>query len=135
MALGTTDITTAMVRSALDEATNDVSELCDSTKVNQWSLYKPANYGAGYDTMSGVKPIGKASTGNGRRLGDFRGYNHDAKASIKLVKSSLAISIYADITVEGTGDTIILTEAGEMNPTLNHDAYNPTYVADPDTMR
>lgn len=135
MALPTTDITVTLVKTILSEITNNVTELCDSPNINQWSLYKPANYGIGYDTMSGVKPIGLASTGNGRRLGDFRGYNHTAKAPISLVKTSLAVSVYADIEGEGTGDTIISTQAGDMNPTSNHNGYNPTYVADPDTMR
>lgn len=56
----TTDITTTQVRNVLGETTNNVSALCNSSKINPWALFKPI-YGNGYS------------------IGDFAGYNHNAK--------------------------------------------------------
>lgn len=128
MALPATDITVTLVKTILSESTNNVTELCDSPNINQWSLYKPANYGIGYDTMSGVKPIGLASTGNGRRLGDFRGYNHTAQPPIRLHTAYNTSHIYTDI--DGWLGATILTTDSEMRPTANNNGFAPDYVTD-----
>jgi hypothetical protein len=113
-ALGTTDITTTLIKNTLGEDINQVSELCISTLVNMWSRFKPtrgadgvSTFWKGSDGMCGfalpelaggvysptiwgyTKPI------SNYRLGDFRGYNHD---------STLKPPIY---TFSGTGGSTI----------------------------
>jgi len=106
-ALPTTGITTSMVAKAIGEGSNDVGTLCKSTKINKWSKWKPiqsskvtgltltdlqnANYGISKHTQtftpsevisynfSYEKPRG-GSNNEFFRLGDFRGYNHNAVA-------------------------------------------------------
>ena len=103
MALGTTNISTTLVRNTLGEDNNDVGLLCSSDQINKWSLKKPAsiltpaNHSPAVQVLSG----GGISSGHGiyrkypsvneiyyarpqggatdpYRLGDFRGYNHSA---------------------------------------------------------
>ena len=96
MALGTTDITTAMVANALGISAYDVGTLCTSSQVNVWSKARPGYWtyvgsvgndavikyqpprGDGYTDPRGTDP----QTGDGKegyKLGDFREYNHYAQ--------------------------------------------------------
>ena len=104
-ALPTTGISTSMVRNAIGASTNDVGALCTHPNINMWSIHKPVqwpteigltepqftsvnmNYGILFAEMSphnGVgyylcvyqKPLGGANSPC--RIGDFRGYNHNA---------------------------------------------------------
>lgn len=97
MALGTTDITTTLVRNELSEDNNAVFELCTSAQINKWSLHKPHRTqtagSAYYEGTGSVKTHGlyrlisdglvyyltpDNSGNNPARLGDFREYNHSA---------------------------------------------------------
>ncbi len=105
-ALPTTGITTSKVAQAIGVGSNDVGTLCISNKINKWSKWKPiqsskvtgltltdlqnANYGFTIPVVeSGAlaytelaytwvykKPTGGATSPY--RLGDFRGYDHNA---------------------------------------------------------
>ena len=89
MALGTTNITTTLVRNTLSEDSNSVGDLGDGLEnnINKWSKKKPvrgtfptsSNGKYGIDVANSwayLKPRGLAYS-EGYRLGDFRGYEHD----------------------------------------------------------
>lgn len=95
MQLGTTDVSILNVRNTLGYPSTDLGTLCSCENVNIWSRYKPLRASALTlndtlrNTITGFKinattlylewdkPTGGASSPY--RLGDFRGYNHDAK--------------------------------------------------------
>lgn len=97
MALGTTGISTTLVANTIGVGSNDVGTLCTSSKINKWSRYKPINYAApaiddtirntntGFyrsDVLEGgytVKKNEYVVPNTAYRLGDFRGYNHNAQ--------------------------------------------------------
>lgn len=122
MAIGLTNITTTLARNALGESNNNIGLLCSSPNLNQWALYKPANYGSGNDCRSGVKPIGPATNTSGYRLGDFRGYDHDAKPP-RYIDGNQSYSYYKYETPVAS----VFVKKGEMMPTSNGDGFNPTY--------
>ena len=87
MAIGTTNITTTLVRSTLQEDNNSVVGLANSEKINKWSKKKPVrgtwplsvnnNYGIDFQGLWAYqRPRGKDYS-EYFRLGDFRGYEHD----------------------------------------------------------
>lgn len=93
-ALGTTDISTTLVRNTLGEDNNDVGLLCTSDNINIWAKFKPhslvvpsgAASGSGlnshglYRNSSGTIIYARPAGGSADpyRLGDFRQYNHSA---------------------------------------------------------
>jgi len=91
MALGQTNISTSVIRSALSEDNNNVFRLCTSSKINKWSRFKPvrgtwpqsSNGKYGLDLTNNwayLKPQGGSPGGTPDepgRMGDFRGYEHD----------------------------------------------------------
>ena len=95
MKLGTTDISILSVRNILGYPSTDLGTLCSCDNVNIWSRYKPLHSSALTlndtlrNSLTGFyidpttlylewdKPTGSSSSPY--RLGDFRGYNHDAK--------------------------------------------------------
>lgn len=95
MKLGTTDISIMTVRNILGYPSTDLGTLCSCDNVNIWSRYKPLKASALTlndtlrNSLTGFyidpttlylewdKPTGSSSSPY--RLGDFRGYNHDAK--------------------------------------------------------
>ena len=102
MALGTTNISTTLVGQTIGVASRDVGTLCSSSLINKWSKYKPVRYNTlspitdvqlkevnyGLDVSSNtnldtptewtyLKPSGGYA--QPYRLGDFRGYNHQAR--------------------------------------------------------
>lgn len=109
-ALPTTNITTTLVANTLGVATRNVGELCTSSKINMWSKRKPVrdtrlsipvnevgvgnsqnsaeNYGLiipAYQGDDSLLTTYKRPTGGSNspyRLGDFRGYNHNAVAPV-----------------------------------------------------
>jgi len=58
MALPNNNITTAMVRTELGESTNDVGELCTSSKINAMSVYKPVGERKPQDEYDGIQNYG-----------------------------------------------------------------------------
>ena len=95
MALPSTNISVAMVKAELGASTNDVGRLCIHPNINKWSKWKPVRHNSvnplteeNFQSVKyGINPIneayerprGKNETYNEPfRLGDFRGYNHQA---------------------------------------------------------
>lgn len=94
MALPDTGITTTLVGTTLGVATRNVGNLCRSESVNKWAKNKPIQL----DKVTGVTEVERQAAGYGinvqgsydqprgkneyydepYRLGDFRGYNHQA---------------------------------------------------------
>ena len=73
-----TGIDSMDIRNLLGEDTNNLGQLCLSSKVNMWALFKPGR--VSYDSNGNVfhdKPDGGAS--DPYEYGDFLGYNHDAQ--------------------------------------------------------
>lgn len=97
--LGTTNISTTLVRNTLGEDNNDVGLLCTSNNINIWAKYKPhsltvpsgvENDGQkdhGLYRRSDTKAITYARPAGGAsdpyRIGDFRQYNHSANPPIR----------------------------------------------------
>lgn len=114
MALGTTGITTSIVSQEINLASNSVGTLCSSSKVNKWSKFKPISYASNTgiygetgnnDTILKNLNYGLTATKIDRttldttewsylrptggqyspyRLGDFRGYNHQATPFMRI---------------------------------------------------
>lgn len=136
MTLAITNVSTALAKAAISESINNVKGLCISSNINEWALHKPANYGAGNDAWTPfaaepwepqyVKPTGISSDTTGHRLGDFRGYNHDAKPPRYFDGN------YADSYPQYTSPPAILVEletaGSEMSPTLDNDGFSPDYI-------
>jgi len=103
--LSTTNITTMLIRNTLGEASNKVSVLCTSPNINMFSHRKPVRearisipadevgevvgYGLEVPIWDGtnqvwtyLKPRGGSS--EPYRLGDFRGYSHDAGIPVRM---------------------------------------------------
>lgn len=95
MALPNTGITTHLVGNTLGTSSRNVSTLCSSSLINMFSWYKPFNYNglpsdSARDAISGLKYDSvnkqiiydkpKGGESSPYRLGDFRGYNHNAEA-------------------------------------------------------
>lgn len=95
MALPNTGISTTLVGTTLVVATRNVGNLCRAESINKWSAHKPvrfnkegglteedfqsAKYGINPIDEAYERPRGKNETYNEPfRLGDFRGYNHQA---------------------------------------------------------
>lgn len=93
MALPTTGITASAIATALGNASRNFKTLCTDTNLNPWSRYKPGYLksdgtadkfvewqpprGGGFTDPRGYNSD-SASSLEGYRLGDFRGYNHSA---------------------------------------------------------
>lgn len=109
MALGTTNISTNLVKNEIGESINNVGGLCVSTNVNMWAKRKPVRdsriavpesevgvaggtYGLSIPAYTGddtalttyLKPRGSANN-EPCRLGDFRGYDHTAPLPVSLL--------------------------------------------------
>lgn len=105
MALGSTNITTTLVRSALGEAVNQLFDLCTSAKINKWSRYKPVigvppggtdgKFGLNIPTNWNIIPIT-----NTARLGDFRGYEHDKDVAGPVVYMRTPTDLPASTTLK-----------------------------------
>lgn len=120
MPLGTANTSTALVRNKLGESTNDVGTLCTSPKINMWSRRKPFRDSR---TVIPVNQVGQDADGNWgltipsydntdtklweynkpidsiwpKRLGDFRGYYHNAK--IPMIVQPRPKSVYENFSV------------------------------------
>lgn len=68
--LGTTNISTTLVRNTLGETTNSIGKLCTSSKINPWSKRKPVIFP--HDSTDGYPDWWKAADGNcGFNIGDM----------------------------------------------------------------
>lgn len=97
MALGTTNITTTLVRNILSEDQNAVYHLCTSTAINRWSRCKPVvgSFPAGTTGKYGLNlPTNwnYVQIDSNARLGDFRGYEHDQDIAGPVVYTTAADS-------------------------------------------
>lgn len=104
-ALGTTNISTTLVRNTLGEDNNDVGLLCTSDKINRFSKYKPilhtdphynlvlsgspdnSWWGLTIPTLDQMNSYGnwtydKPPSSYPKRLGDFRMYYHEAPIAL-----------------------------------------------------
>lgn len=128
MTLAVTNISTAIVKAELSESVDNVKDLCDSSSVNEWALHKPAFYGNGNDAWtvdageySGFERALSVLASN-YRLGDFRGYNHDAKAP-SYFNGNQSYSYYQYETPNGT----VTLSYGEMYYSSSGDGFNPQF--------
>lgn len=74
MALGTSNISTTLVRDEIGESTNKVSELVLSPNVNYFGFNTPGYYN---NVFWGKDVTGRTGTSANYPLGLFRGYDHD----------------------------------------------------------
>ena len=131
MALPNSNISVATVRSELGAATNNVGQLCIHPNVNKWSKWKPVakaqvtpmtledmksvSFGLDYNGHYN-KPLGGASSPF--RLGDFRGYYHNAYPPVKVI----IISVNGQTTppyniLKGSNATIVFKlMPGDIDP-------------------
>jgi len=89
------EINISQMRVALGVTTNDLGALCTSENINKWAQYKPGAWGGMTDYMAAlfewVLPV------NNFRLGDFIGYNHNAKPPVyyaETLPESIQVEIY-----------------------------------------
>ena len=130
--LPVTNLTTTAIQAALGVTDNNIEDLCYNTAINQWSLRKPAAYAEGEDALSGAPPLGKADDASGYRLGDFRGYNHEAVVPIRFDEEIYSAQIYNDVPpLEAYSFyPLFLDNLGEIPPTINYNGFEPEYVFD-----
>jgi hypothetical protein len=132
MAIPQSGITTTLVGQTIGLGSNDVGTLCTSTKINPWSRYKPGYLtvepdgtigfqlprGMGYNDPRGSY-LGRPD--EGYNLGDFRGYNHQAKAPYAVARNNM---IY-DSSQVGNQETVGLSfYIGEIDWAQTESAHN-----------
>ena len=116
MALSTTKISEKQVKDALGETTLSVVGLCSSTKINEWSPYKPINnavvprsdatrdYISGFHIINNYLEYNRPTGGSSSPycLGDFRGYNHYARKPS--VQNASLVILDNNATLIGSGN-------------------------------
>lgn len=116
MALSTTKISEKQVRDALGETTLSNVGLCSSTKINEWSPYKPINnsvvprsdatrdYVSGFHIINNYLEYNRPTGGSNSPycLGDFRGYNHYARKPS--VQNASLVILDNNATLIGSGN-------------------------------
>ena len=116
MALSTTKISEKQVKDALGETTLSVVGLCSSTKINEWSPYKPINnsvvprsdatrdYVSGFHIINNYLEYNRPTGGSSSPycLGDFRGYNHYARKPS--VQNASLVILDNNATLIGSGN-------------------------------
>jgi len=109
---GTID-TVTQVKNALGESSTSVGVLCSSSKINKWAAFKSGKWGYNTNFETGVFEW-VAST-DGFRLGDFIGYNHNAKPPVYYVDA-----LPTTLSVERWTNSSILVKLarGEMQPVV-----------------
>ena len=142
MALSTTKISEKQVRDALGETTLSVVGLCSSTKINEWSPYKPINnavvprsdatrdYVSGFHIINNYLEYNRPTGGSSSPycLGDFRGYNHYARkpsvqnASLVILDNNAALlstgHVSASINITNPDQGCFAKVLNENMPTL-----------------
>lgn len=132
--IGTTNISTTLVKNTIGAATNAIGALCTHVNINKWSKYKPieynknvglddadfatAQYGIIIQEMSDVKNTqGKTwfytkPNTYGRRIGDFRNYYHLAPVPLIQNKgTTFSVNRFASIA-QAIGFTILQATSG-----------------------
>lgn len=116
MALSTTKISEKQVKDTLGETTLSVVGLCSSTKINEWSPYKPINnsvvprsdatrdYVSGFHIINNYLEYNRPTGGSSSPycLGDFRGYNHYARKPS--VQNTSLVILDNNATLIGSGN-------------------------------
>ena len=116
MALSTTKISEKQVKDTLGETTLSVVGLCSSTKINEWSPYKPINnavvprsdatrdYISGFHIINNYLEYNRPTGGSSSPycLGDFRGYNHYARKPS--VQNASLVILDNNATLIGSGN-------------------------------
>ena len=116
MALSTTKISEKQVKDTLGETTLSVVGLCSSTKINEWSPYKPINnsvvprsdatrdYVSGFHIINNYLEYNRPTGGSSSPycLGDFRGYNHYARKPS--VQNASLVILDNNATLIGSGN-------------------------------
>ncbi|MDY0208337.1 MAG: hypothetical protein RBR82_17185, partial [Pseudomonas sp.] len=132
--LGTTNISTTLVRNTLGAGNNDVGTLCRSSLVNRFSRFKPiyhtspfgltdtdflnAQYGIIINEMVAMNSNGAWSysaptSASPKRIGDFRKYYHDAPIPLLQVRgTSMVISPFYSSTIAAVGFQIPQAPSG-----------------------
>ncbi len=132
-ALGTTYISTTLVRNTLGEDNNDVGLLCSSSLVNMFSKFKPiyhtktfgltptdyqdASYGVIIPSMAAMNSssnwqYSKPTSSSPKRLGDFSNYFHEAPVALQQVTGNkLEVSPFFGYSY-GIGFSILPAPAG-----------------------
>ena len=106
------DITTTQVKTALQENTTAIAALCSSPKINKWAAFRPGYWtasGSPYDTYNFNIP------NNGFRLGDFIGYNPNAKPPVYII-GDREVSTVIEGMSDGQISTSITLGRGEADP-------------------
>lgn len=142
MALSTTKISEKQVKDTLGETTLSVVGLCSSTKINEWSPYKPINnsvvprsdatrdYISGFHIINNYLEYNRPTGGSSSPycLGDFRGYNHYARkpsvqnASLVILDNNATLigsgNISASINITNPDQVCFAKVLNENMPTL-----------------
>ena len=101
MALPNDKISTTLVANTLGTSSRDVGTLCTHQAINKWAQNKPVRlntngsgiteqqrksvkYGLDRELNGQGVVYNQPNSGSGYRLGDFRGYNHDALPPVKV---------------------------------------------------
>lgn len=130
MPLPLVNLKASEIKAGLGVSDSDIENLCYNDAINMWSLRKPANYNT--DALSGEQPRGQANYVSGYRLGDFRGYNHQAHLPLSFDESEYYVFNYIDVIPKESNIFIpvILSNNGEIPPSLINDGYDPVYLFD-----
>ena len=104
-------VTISQIKAALTDTSNASSVLCSSPKINKWAAFKPGHWvlsgGLPYTIFTWQAPLSNF------RLGDFIGYNHNAKPPVHYMND-----IPSTLNVEEFSNCVIgvYLERGEAEP-------------------
>lgn len=125
MRLSTDNISIMMVRNALSYPSTDLGTLCTCDNVNKYSRFRPGYWyvdtsgdlafqkprGGGYNDPRGTDPSGISV--EAYKLGDFRGYNHDASSPSFNTGSDVFETTFPSSAGGGTKNIEIVFNLGE----------------------
>lgn len=141
MSLVNTNITTSLVGNVLGNASRSIGILCTASNINKWSRYKPVDYVYNWGANDFGLTFGNTTLGNflvenyiyrdrlgnyalhptaGFRLGDFRGYNHNAIRPIsseqyQSTDTYTTASFFAP-TIETSSDIVLQDFINSLSP-------------------
>lgn len=86
------NLTSMQVRNALGEGINGVAALCKSLNANKWAIFQSRTWDISIMTpLNGV--FERKNRMSDFKLGDFIGYNHDAKSPVHIAKAPTQFDI------------------------------------------